>query len=298
MKYGCLYEIPSIRTYTYDAVCGASGVDLPESFILPEDRIPPVSDQGNVGACVAFAIAEILYVFNHLERNEKEQFSEGFIYGYNRKASYRGMNPQSTLDLMLKTGSVPKKYYNELYEMPEMQKKLLEDPNLSKLVEIAEKYRIKGYVGLGFHGNDEDELKRALYEAQIPLLGISTDYFRESHAIIIIGWDKDGFIIQNSWGKKWGKNGRKTIPFSAVNHAFLLIDEVFELKFKDVSKDAWYYDAVKEAVFNGLMQGTSEDTFEPDRYPTRAELAQFGVNLCKKIDDRLDMIMAMIKKEA
>ena len=38
----------------------------------------------------------------------------------------------------------------------------------------------------------------------------------------------------------------------------------------DVAEDAWYYDAVKYVVNKGLMQGTGDDTFEPDTVMTRA----------------------------
>ena len=33
------------------------------------------------------------------------------------------------------------------------------------------------------------------------------------------------------------------------------------------------------------MKGRSEDTFDPTTPPTRAELAQFGVNILKKIEE-------------
>ena len=33
------------------------------------------------------------------------------------------------------------------------------------------------------------------------------------HAIAIVGYTKDGFIIQNSWGKKWGHNGFAILPY-------------------------------------------------------------------------------------
>ena len=41
-------------------------------------------------------------------------------------------------------------------------------------------------------------------------------------------------------------------------------------RFTDVSKDAWYYEAVDWAVKRGLMNGTSDTTFEPNSSTTRA----------------------------
>lgn len=70
-----------------------------------------------------------------------------------------------------------------------------------------------------------------------------------------------------------------------IDYAYLLIDEVFNLNFKDVKETDWFYKAVKEAVFGGLMKGRSEETFDPTAPCTRAELAQFGVNLLKKIEE-------------
>lgn len=287
MNFGCLKETPSIRTYTYEAVCGSTDTDVPEKYILPKERLPVVTNQGTTWACVAFALAEILSVFNLNEFGELERFSEGFIYGYNREASYKGMYPQKTLDIMRKTGSVPTKYFSKLYEMPELREDILKDPKLTKLIEVAQKYKIKGYVG--FLRGEIEEVKQALFSSQTPIFAISERYFGGSHAIIIVGWDKDGWIIQNSWGENWGDGGRKCIPYSAIQQKYLLIDEVFELKFTDVDKNKWYYDAIKETVFNGLMQGTGEDTFEPEKPLTRAEMAQICVNLCKKIDELFEL---------
>jgi hypothetical protein len=137
---------------------------------------------------------------------------------------------------------------------------------------------------VGFLRGEKKEIKRAIYENQCPILGIANKYFGEPHAVMIVGWDKDGFIIQNSWGEEWGNKGLKTIALEYINYAFLLLDEVLELKFKDVPSDAWYYNAIRECVFNGYMNGMSEDTFAPDAPLTRAQYAQGTVNTQKKND--------------
>lgn len=39
------------------------------------------------------------------------------------------------------------------------------------------------------------------------------DSFIGGHAVAIVGYNKDGFIIRNSWGEKFGNNGYTTIPY-------------------------------------------------------------------------------------
>ncbi len=48
-----------------------------------------------------------------------------------------------------------------------------------------------------------------------------------------------------------------------------------DLKFIDVAKDAWYYDAVYWAVENNITVGTSETTFSPEDPCTRAQIVTF-----------------------
>ena len=66
-SYGVISEVPGMRLYDFESVCGASETNLPKTYILPDDKIPSVRDQGTVGACVAFSLAEMLEVFNYNE---------------------------------------------------------------------------------------------------------------------------------------------------------------------------------------------------------------------------------------
>lgn len=52
-----------------------------------------------------------------------------------------------------------------------------------------------------------------------------------------------------------------------------------EFPFVDVSKNSWYYDAVKYVYENGIMAGTGDTTFAPEMLLTRAQAVQMLYNL-------------------
>lgn len=60
------------------------------------------------------------------------------------------------------------------------------------------------------------------------------------HCMMIYGWTPQGWRIQNSWGKNWGKSGRAILPYDVkLNEAWGITDEV-------TSENA----TVKKSVFN------------------------------------------------
>lgn len=57
------------------------------------------------------------------------------------------------------------------------------------------------------------------------------------------------------------------------------VDGANDVSFSDVSKTAWYADAIKRLTSYGLLNGTSEDKFEPTRSITRAEFVKMICNI-------------------
>ncbi|MCT4621789.1 MAG: S-layer homology domain-containing protein [Marinisporobacter sp.] len=58
--------------------------------------------------------------------------------------------------------------------------------------------------------------------------------------------------------------------------------EEMNLSFRDVSKDAWYYDYVGAAYKNGLINGRSETIFDPNGNITRQEMAVIVAKVLEK----------------
>lgn len=294
---GLIEIAPKARDYLYELACGApTATEYPEFFQIADDRLGVVKDQGMVGACVGEVVAQLAEIFNYIETGENIEFSEGFAYGGLREPEdrYYGMFLGKTLEQWRKKGMIPKLYLPELIEMNEMQNIVNANP---KLFEIAKPYKINSYVSLrGSKAKKDLLIKDALTKYNYGLMCSSSEYFGEPHCIMLIGWnDKtDSYIIKNSWGKSYGENGIKEIPKSEINEIYLVLDEVIELKFVDVKETDWFYKYVKNTVMAGLMEGTSETTFEPNKQLTRAEAAALMDRIVKLIDDRVEILTTKI----
>jgi C1A family cysteine protease len=41
--------------------------------------------------------------------------------------------------------------------------------------------------------------------------------FQGGHAVSIVGYNDEGFILRNSWGRTYGDNGYSVIPYEDFN---------------------------------------------------------------------------------
>lgn len=157
-----------------------------------------VKNQGNTPHCVGYSCSTIKE-----EKERKEQnyviFDGDWIYRECKKIdgipSFPGTYFRSGLSVLKNKGAKPE---NE---------------------EEYEKYRIGGYIKVD---NNLEAIKRAMYEFGCVLIGVRgsnpgwRNYFvrppynnevQWGHAIVGIGYNKDGIVFQNSWGKQFGDNG-------------------------------------------------------------------------------------------
>lgn len=182
-----------------------TNIELPKEFRLENYEI---KDQGIVNSCVAHSLSSML------ERSGCK-FSTGWIYGYRPEGYYQGegMYPREALNTLLKKGAVKKEDFDYNIEMQEAKK--LVDNNIDKLEAYANDYRITSYARL----YTEKEIKSWLFVHKIGIpIAIATEeieldrdnviqipnsYPNSGHAMLIVGWNDLGFIVQNSWGKNW-----------------------------------------------------------------------------------------------
>lgn len=295
---GLLKEVVThVRDYDYETVFGSacSSEEFPKVYEIPREDTGTLKDQGNVGACVAEVICSIAEVLWERELNEyRLEMSEGFSYASLRDESLNvpGLVIGKAMKLWCELGTLPKRYFDKLLEMPDIRAIVNAFP---EFYEVAKKYRLSGYVSLNYALNEkrDNAIKTALFNNQYGLVAGSNNYFNGgAHCIQLVGWndERDTYIFKNSWGKDFGDNGFSEIPKGEVDSVYLPMLEGFTLPFSDVSEDSWYYKFVKNMYFSGLMKGTSPDTFEPDRPITRAEACALCYNIIKAVDERFDIL--------
>lgn len=283
---GIIQEVNThIRDYDYEIVCGVSEREYPEEFEVDRGHTGTLKDQGDVGACLAEVIVQLA------EAYYGEEQSEGFTYGKFRNDSMigSGMAVTCAMDMWVKLGTLPKKYFDILEEMPQLKKVLDKFP---EFLDIAQRYRLKGYTTINDGALAKRDLayKSAIMSTGRGLVGVSNGYFKESHAILLTGWnDKTGrYKFKNSWGKSFGDNGYGEIPKKEVNRIIVPHFEEIVLPFEDVKESDWFYNAVKSMYFSGLMKGTSDKSFEPNKPLTRAEMATILDRITRLIDERFE----------
>lgn len=228
---GAEFSPPDLRDYK---IAKASiGADFPEEFELD---MPPVKNQGSVGSCVAHAIATSAEYFNKRQHDLDIELSVGYIYG-NRVfplGTGSGMVTRYAIANFCADGAPFLTDFPLHCEVPDIITAV--EAKKEELHDKASKFRFTAYVKVA----KEEELKTALMDGN-PII-IAVDWYDDmqvkdgkfysakkkkdgGHAMVIYGWDKDGWKVQNSWGILWGNHGTAVWPYDyKLRECYAIID--------------------------------------------------------------------------
>ena len=216
---GCIPSPYDSRDYTVSTVSLAEA-ELPEEYLVEGMK---VLDQGSIGSCVAHACATAMGYGEIKSGIAAHDFSRGFIYGNRRESDWQGegMYVRQALKQLNHNGDCEYKEFPYNEEYPKVKERI--ESNKDYLLEKAKPFSIVNY----FRCNSESEVKRTLLNQGAVVLSIPVydsfdtncplpqeeDEYIGGHAMCIIGWDKNGWIIQNSWSKSWGDKGKLYLPY-------------------------------------------------------------------------------------
>lgn len=231
--FGVLPQKVDLRDYQIKA-----GAVSSESFEL--DNLPPIKNQKSINSCAAHSSSSILEWFNAKETGEYNELSTGFIYGmqgvaFNRLES--GMYLRDVCKIIQKYGDCLHNTIPFNIEMPECCNRLKENLN-EDVYKEASICKVKSYAKC----TTDEAVKYALSTHNSPVL-MSVKWYNKYkfkngniinfdtaskngyHAVMVYGFNEDGWMCQNSWGKMWGNQGRFVLPYeNGFREAWSFVD--------------------------------------------------------------------------
>jgi C1A family cysteine protease len=205
-----------------------NGTDIPESVDL-RARWWKVDDQKDTGACVGYATAYGLLRWHYVNKGimaKNQKPSARFIWMANKETDEitdypstflenEGTQTKHALHIARKFGCVVDN------DLP--MKGRLSSLRAKTFYARASQYRISSYYNLGldlvvwkrwlaFNGPiltrlDVDNVWMSATQTN-GILGVYDQDSRQAgHAVCLVGYTRDHFIIRNSWGKNWGDMG-------------------------------------------------------------------------------------------
>jgi len=182
---------------------------LPKTFsLVPE--LQPIRNQGSQGTCAAQTAACMKEWQEKKDINFEGYMSPQFIYNNRQNQNSEGMFGRDVMKILSKIGSCSEKDYKY---------GLIENPlNInSNIFKKAKNHIISNYAKVDtIQGLKNALIKNGPCYIAVPVYDYSTtmwkpknskDVRQGGHAMTIIGYDKKGFIIRNSWGENWGNKG-------------------------------------------------------------------------------------------
>ena len=208
---------------------------FPEVFELPGVS---VKNQGSTSSCVAHACSSIIEYHNTRQEGSDVVFSTEFIYGYRPFGYYvgKGMFLRNALRTIQKIGDCPVADFKGNHEYKEAMSNV--KAKEEELKQLAYPHRISSYARV----RTVADIKKALMDYGYVLVSMpwhvdyklkdgvytySSKKKRGYHAVVIYGWNEKGWLVQNSWGKGWGRNGKFIVPFNFKwTEAWAILDNI------------------------------------------------------------------------
>lgn len=211
-KFTTLLSPEDSRDFTLEKISKAA-VQLPDKY---ESKGTEILNQQAVNSCVAHSCASTMMTCEEKEFSAHNNYSRGYIYANRREADYQGegMYPRQALKQLNKCGDVlyDEFPYNEEYPQIKYRLKDIEE----ELAEKASQHKIVNY----YRCYTPNDIKTTVMEKGACIICVpvydnfSRDlekvgkYLEGYHAMTVVGWTKDYWIVQNSWGKNWGYKGK------------------------------------------------------------------------------------------
>ena len=225
--YGWVPDRPDGRDYLYQAIRPV--IRLPKEVDL-RDYCSLVENQGALGSCTANALVGNIEFLDNMIDGEYKDASRLFIY-YNERALEGAVDYDSGASLRDGIKTLRKIGYCWEKTWPYVIERFDKKPPISCYAE-AVKHRIESYYRI----TTLSEMLTCLAEGYPFVFGFTVyESFQDKkvaktgivnipkkkeraiggHAVLAVGYNQKDkrFLVRNSWGMNWGKDGYFTMPY-------------------------------------------------------------------------------------
>jgi hypothetical protein len=216
---GCIRKSPpDTRDFKYGDYISPTNTNPPTLDLRPFLLVPRT--QYGRPLCAAFSGSCMKEYQERKDCNFNSYMSPEFIYWFRDDKNQDGMYLRNVMQVLQKNGCAPN------FDYPFCQNvQNVTTPSSSVLTE-ALNYKISNYAAIG----TIDELKTALNTNGVCIIAFPVyknrpEFWRSleppgseptnvGHAVSIVGYNEQGFILRNSWGKDWNGDGCVIYPYS------------------------------------------------------------------------------------
>ncbi len=255
--YGAINSSYDIRDYKIHPIS-----TLPDEYSTTKI---PVKNQKSESSCVAHALSVVIEYHYLRCSGLRRVFSTEFIYGLREPGYYigDGMVIRDALKTITKYGDT----YTTDCKGNNDYKTAMDHVynNIDTLLDLAAPHKISAYVKL----KTIEEMKTAIitdgpiiasmnwyngYKLVDNVYTCDTNNKFGRHCVVIYGWNKDGWLVQNSWGASFGDRGRFVVPYSfKFNEVWGIIDNIDDTTLEVIKPSSNKLIKIYYKVFNRIV---------------------------------------------
>ena len=180
------------------------------------NNLPPVRNQGSQGTCAAQTAACMKEWQEKKDYNFSGYMSPQFIYNNRENQHSEGMFGRDVMRILSKIGSIEDAIYNygKIEPVEDIEDQFYEKAKMHKIKNYARIYDIESlkkalningpcYIAFPVYNYGPRMWKKENPESQM----------NGGHAMTIVGYNSEGFLIRNTWGTSWGNDGYCLYPY-------------------------------------------------------------------------------------
>lgn len=216
-KFLCLIK-PSVydkRDWNFSLLYSNINTINNKTLDLRKD-LQPIRNQGIQGSCAAQTASCMKEWQEKQDYKFNDYFSPQFIYNLRQNQETEGMTGRDVMKILSNYGIVTElKYpYGNIEYANLIDKNLLKEGKKHIIKNYARIYTIKDLKkSLEINGPCFIAFPVYNYGKRMWKQKKISDKQRGGHAMTVVGYNKNGFIIRNSWGENWGDKGYCIYPY-------------------------------------------------------------------------------------